>query len=181
MKIYGKSVVLRPIEPRDFPSIVSWNNDPDVSDCYQDDCPMTLDQCESWYQALQSDRHKQRFAICTADDTLIGDIELDHIAWRSGDAELRVRVAEPAYRGQGLGKDAILTLLQYGFETLNLSRIYLRVLSTNHTAINCYRKCGFRKEGRLVRKSPHGNTEICIYLMTIRREDFLKQHHAVGA
>ena len=56
---------------------------------------------------------------------LIGDIELDHIAWRSGEAELRVRIGEPSLRGKGLGTEAVRLMLAYAFERLNLTRVYV--------------------------------------------------------
>ena len=83
------------------------------------------------------------------DNQVIGDIELDHIAWRSGDAELRIRIGRKDLWNQGLGTDAVETILGYAFQRLNLNRIYLRVYAHNKRAIRCYTKSGFRKEGRL--------------------------------
>ena len=37
------------------------------------------------------------------ENQLIGDIELDHIAWRSGDAELRIRIGRKDLWNRGLG------------------------------------------------------------------------------
>jgi RimJ/RimL family protein N-acetyltransferase len=38
-------------------------------------------------------------------------------------------------------------MLRYGFETLGLHRIGLRVAAYSTRAIRCYEKCGFRLEG----------------------------------
>ena len=38
-------------------------------------------------------------------------------------------------------------LLQVGFDTMNLHRIWLRVFRTNVRAIHCYEQCGFVHEG----------------------------------
>jgi RimJ/RimL family protein N-acetyltransferase len=43
----------------------------------------------------------------------------------------------------------MLLLVQHGFETLNMNRIYLRVYSTNLRAIRAYEKAGFVVEGTL--------------------------------
>ena len=40
-------------------------------------------------------------------------------------------------------------LLKYGFETMHLHRIDLKVLEYNRRAIRCYEKCGFQQEGVL--------------------------------
>ena len=51
--------------------------------------------------------------------------------------------------GQGFGREAIKLLLPFGFATLNLHRIYLRVDASHPAAIRCYTGCGFIEEGRL--------------------------------
>jgi RimJ/RimL family protein N-acetyltransferase len=50
--------------------------------------------------------------------------------------------------GQGYGTEAVLLTLRYGFRGLNLHRIQLGVYAYNERAIRCYRKTGFREEGR---------------------------------
>ena len=40
-------------------------------------------------------------------------------------------------------------LLEYGFNTLNLNRIDLKVNDFNSRAIKCYQKIGFIEEGRM--------------------------------
>ena len=37
--------------------------------------------------------------------------------------------------------------LEFGFDDLNLHRIYLSVFKNNERAISAYRKCGFAEEG----------------------------------
>jgi RimJ/RimL family protein N-acetyltransferase len=41
------------------------------------------------------------------------------------------------------------TLAGWGFNTLNLNRIFLRVFADNARAIRAYEKVGFQHEGRL--------------------------------
>lgn len=48
---------------------------------------------------------------------------------------------------KGIGKIAVLKLLQNAFEEQNLIRIYLRVLIDNKRAIDFYRMLGFIEEG----------------------------------
>jgi RimJ/RimL family protein N-acetyltransferase len=57
---------------------------------------------------------------------------------------------------------------------MSLSRVYLRVFSSNLRAVRCYEKAGFRKEGRLKRRSQSGQLEE-ILLMRILREEYLRR------
>ncbi|NLY30057.1 MAG: GNAT family N-acetyltransferase [Firmicutes bacterium] len=176
MKIEGERIILRPILSSDFPAIIKWTRDPEVGHYMDDDgYPETLADCQEWYQKQRSNRHVRRLVISTRDEVPIGDIELDHIAWRSGDAELRIRIGEGDYRGKGYGVESVTTLLRYAFGEMGLSRIYLRVASTNRAAIRCYEKAGFRKEGKLIRTwSSEELREI--YLMRILKDEFYELH-----
>lgn len=171
MVIRGEKVLLRPIQPSDFSKFAEWSNDEEVCRYLEGDYPKRLDEYPAWHQHVRSDRHSQHFAISTHGDVLIGHIELDHIAWRSGDAELRIRIGEKRYWDQGYGTDAVRALVCHAFSALRLRRVYLRVLTLNKRAIRCYEKVGFRKEGRVRRPRPDG-TEATILLMRITRAEF---------
>jgi RimJ/RimL family protein N-acetyltransferase len=43
----------------------------------------------------------------------------------------------------------VQTLSGWGFDTLNLNRVFLRVFADNARAIRCYAKVGYQQEGRL--------------------------------
>lgn len=171
MVIYGEKVLLRPIHPADFPRLVAWSADPVVTRYLKGDYPESLEECPAWLQASQSNRHNQRFAVTTRDGALIGDIELDHIAWRNGDAELRIRIGEKSLWDQGYGTDAVRTLVGHAFTQMGLSRVYLRVFASNRRAIRCYEKSGFRKEGRIRRAGPDGEPEY-VLLMRVLKEEY---------
>lgn len=169
--IRGENVFLRPITSDDYPLLVQWNRDEELSELVGGEYPATVEECVLWHKQINSDRHRQMFGIEAVGQGLIGDIELDHIAWRSGDAELRVRIGDEAIRGRGLGTEALSIMLTHAFESLRLRRVYLRVLASNKRAIAVYRKVGFKREGSLTRRGPRGErTEIV--LMRILRDEF---------
>ncbi len=178
MNLYGDKVMLRPIQKEDFDRIVYWSNLPEIGRFSEGDYPADLGQCDSWYKRLKSNRYQKRFAIIL-DNSIIGDIELDHIAWRSGDAELRIRIGEIDLWDHGYGTDAICTLLQHAFHTLDLSRIYLKVYTDNYRAISCYHKAGFTKEGKLSRGYNDSSFRE-IFLMKILKQEFERKHNLIN-
>ncbi|HHT42721.1 MAG TPA: GNAT family N-acetyltransferase [Firmicutes bacterium] len=119
-------------------------------------------RCRMLYQILLKERP-------------IGEIELDQIAWRSGEAELKIEIFDSFLHRHGYGTDAVTTLVEHAFLTMNMNRVYLRVHATNECAIRCYEKAGFKKLGRLRRTITDGNTREEILLMGISRKDFHKQ------
>lgn len=169
--IHGETVALRPIVPDDYPQLIKWSRDEELHRLMDGDYPATWDECVMWHKRINSDRHRQLFGIQRIGGGLIGDIELDHIAWRSGDAELRVRIGDKTLWGQGFGTEAVTLMLSYAFESLKLNRVYLRVFSFNERAIASYRKAGFKREGSLTRRTSDGERRE-IVLMRILRNEF---------
>jgi len=78
-----------------------------------------------------------------ADERPIGICMLLGVNWHSRHALAAIGIVGPAYRGQGLGSDAMRVLLRYGFDIVNLNRIGLKVASFNKMAIASYEKLGF--------------------------------------
>src|SRR5690606_1520808 len=66
MMIRGERVYLRPIHAADFPHLVAWTNDSEISRLMDSDYPATLEECAEWHRAELGNRHSQRFAVCTA-------------------------------------------------------------------------------------------------------------------
>ena len=78
-------------------------------------------------------------------DSFIGNISLmnpDDYA-----AELGIAVTA-AKQDSGYGSEAIPAILAYGFDTLGLKKITLKVNPENARAIHVYNKCGFREYDR---------------------------------
>ena len=177
MLVYGERILLRRVQKADFAKIVKWTNDPQVGHYMDDDgFPEKLADCEKWYEQIKKNRLNLTLMVVTFDGQVIGDIELDHITWRGGEAELRIRIGEDGFRGKGYGAEAITLLLAHAFSHMNLSEIYLRVAKGNLAAIRCYEKVGFKKEGRLVR-SPSAPEKVReIYLMRLHKGAFIPKY-----
>ena len=53
----------------------------------------------------------------------------------------------PAFRGRGLGADAVRVVCRYGFALRGLHRLQLETLADNHAMIAVAEKLGFTREG----------------------------------
>ena len=58
-------------------------------------------------------------------------------------------IGEAAYRGRGYGTDAVRALVRFGFDQMNLHRVWLQAFAFNPAGLAAYRKAGFVEEGRL--------------------------------
>jgi RimJ/RimL family protein N-acetyltransferase len=84
-------------------------------------------------------------------------------------------LGDKAYWNQGYGSEALRLLVQYGFETMRLHRIWLRVLATNPRAIRAYEKIGFVHEGRMREAQFAHGKHHDILLMSILRPEWKKE------
>lgn len=147
--IVGQKVRLRALEESDLERCYRWVNDPEVTEHLTLRFPMSTQQERQWLLQASSGDGDKSFAIEAADGQHIGNIGLHRINYLDRNAELGILIGEKGHWNQGYGTDAILTLLKFAFEEMNLHRVYLRVDANHPRAIRCYEKCGFMREGTL--------------------------------
>ncbi len=87
-------------------------------------------------------------------------------------AEVGAGIGDPAYWGGGYGSDAMLLIVEYAFEWLDLRRLFLTTRGDNVRAQRQVEKCGFTREGsrRLDRRSSQGAWVDGLYYGLLREE-----------
>jgi RimJ/RimL family protein N-acetyltransferase len=147
----GRQVYVRGLEQADLPTMVRWINDSEVNRLlFMGDRPATVERLtEQWEQELRSSRDIA-FAVCTSeDDTFIGTAGLYTINWIMHTAEFRIFLGEKSFWNRGIGTEVTKLMVVYGFEKLNLNRIWLGVNAENKSGVRAYEKAGFVREGVL--------------------------------
>ncbi|TYP73032.1 GNAT family N-acetyltransferase [Paenibacillus methanolicus] len=79
----------------------------------------------------------------------------------------KVLVGKRSLRGQGIGQWMLKKVLTIAFEQLKLHRVSLGVLDFNLSAIACYEKAGFVKEGLIRDKRKMGNEYWSVWEMSM--------------
>jgi len=169
----GTRVVLRPLDRSDLQAVVRWDEDGEIIRWMGKKFP-TRWSLVDWFRRVRAGLNHRALAIETPDGSLIGTVELHHIAWRQGLAELTVCIGERVYWGKGYGTAAVQAVLPYAFGRLGLRHLYLRVYADNARAIRCYEKCGFRKTAvlRLGRRRPAQAAQPDLILMSLNRDAY---------
>ncbi len=181
--IPGEHVRLRPVEREDLPRFVQWFADPEFRSHIAMYQPMSLLQEERWYEQNSVASDTQPWAIDALVDAAaearsraawehIGCCGFHNIDWRNRVGEIGIIIGPRNYWGRGFGTDATRTLVAWGFDTLNLNRIFLKVYSDNLRAIRCYEKIGFQLEGRMRQDNYCGGVYRDTLIMGILREEW---------
>jgi len=107
---------------------------------------VTIKTVTEFINSYVQGKNNYHFAIADDNDIYQGTISLKNINNDENTGEYAIALRYEA-QGNGVGTFATKQVLKYAFETLNLNRVYLNVLSDNINAIKLYEKCGFIFEG----------------------------------
>jgi RimJ/RimL family protein N-acetyltransferase len=144
--IKGRKVLIRQKRMSDASNDYTWRRDEELTRL--DAAPILRIPFSSFLLDYHDEiRHesprRRRYAIDTLDDQYIGNCMIYNIDTRKKEAELGIMIGNRDYWDNGYGVDAVNTLVNHTFETLNIDRIYLNTLEWNLRAQRCFRKCGF--------------------------------------
>jgi RimJ/RimL family protein N-acetyltransferase len=118
--------------------------------------------------------------IVDVDGNPVGRIGLNNFRPRDRMASLYVFIGEEDARGKGYGRDALMTLLIYAFDALNLRQVELWTLADNDRAIRLYKGCGFVEDGRLRDRSWIDGHYIDHLVMSVNAEEFARVRTDLG-
>lgn len=174
--IIGKTIRLRAIERYDLPHFVEWLNDPEVRRNLLVSIPLSQAQEDGWFErTLNRPPEEQPLGIevqTTEGWHLVGNCSFFDIDSRNRSAEIGIFIGNKEYWGRGYGTQVMRLMLKYGFNTLNLNRIYLRVYESNQRGIRCYEKAGFVHEGRLRQAIFMDGRYIDMLMMSVIRSEW---------
>lgn len=150
MRIETKRLILREITMNDWENIHIYTTSPEVTR-YTAWGPNTEQDTTAYIeQVLQTQQAypRQQFdlAVCLkTDGTLIGGV---NISIEDTNAEIGY-VMNPSYQGKGYAAEASLALLDLGFNTLNIHRIYAKCRPNNKASEKVMQKIGMQYEGMM--------------------------------
>ena len=171
-KIIGKRVYLSPRSVDDAEMFTEWLNDYETVK-YLNKYPFVISLEAERELLAKVDSNSYKFAIVDMEnDELIGSIGLGSIHYANSTAELGIFIGNKDYLSKGYGSEAIMLLLNYAFNYLNINNIMLKVYSFNKRAQKAYEKCGFKKFG-VWKNSHYANGKYSdIIFMNVTRDDF---------
>ncbi|SET54858.1 Protein N-acetyltransferase, RimJ/RimL family [Salinibacillus kushneri] len=141
-------IELQPFERSDFQQLIAWIESsafmlqwggPNI------DYPLDEKQLEEYIKNADTMAYK---VVEQESGKAVGHIALKQINNKTRSARIsKVLVGDKGMRGQGIGQQMIKEVLKIAFDNLRLHRVSLGVFDFNESAIACYERCGFVKEG----------------------------------
>jgi RimJ/RimL family protein N-acetyltransferase len=146
----GERLVLRPLNVSDIEGNYKfWLNDQDVVQYNSHGrFPQTAEKLLSYVSSIQNSNTDLILAVI--DKVIgkhIGNIGLQSINWIDRNAEIAFLLGEKEYMGKGVMFEAGKLVIQHGFNSLNLHRIYCGTSSDNLGMQKLALKLGMFTEG----------------------------------
>ena len=173
----GKRVSLRRVEPADYPHVQRWQNDPEVFRWMDYTRSFSAEDVKASEEAATREGHP---FVIEEEGRAVGRIGLNNFRPRDAMASLYVFVGERDTWGRGIGRDALMTLLAYAFDTLNLRQVELWTLADNARAIHLYKLCGFTEEARLRDRSYIEGHYVDHLVMSVNADEFARVRAEYG-
>ncbi|NYF57862.1 GNAT family N-acetyltransferase [Micromonospora purpureochromogenes] len=136
-------LLLEPYRPADADDFVALLSDPEVAR-YMGDGPMTPDDAAALFGRVFTTVYAEDLFDVWAvrrDGRYVGHAEIKRTDQVEGH-ELVYALAKPAW-GAGLGTELARALVRYGFDTLDLARVYATVAEANTASLALLAKLGF--------------------------------------
>ncbi|MGQ0829452.1 MAG: GNAT family N-acetyltransferase [Bacteroidota bacterium] len=150
MKLQGKHILLRALEPGDIDALYRWENEPENWKVSSTQTPFSRFVLEQYIASAHQDIYsvKQlRLMICTNENKSIGCIDLFDFEPNHQRAGIGVLIAEKSERRNGYASEALELLIGYCFLSLNLHQLYCNITTDNEASVLLFQKHGFQITG----------------------------------
>lgn len=183
--LFGQRIRLRAAEKEDVPTFLRWVNDEDVTENLVLIHPISRGEEEQWYDAMLKKPASEHVLVIEIEDQEgqggflpIGTCQLHGIDWRNRSAEVGIMIGEKQFWDHGYGTETMRLIVDHGFSTLNLHRIWLRVNAKNLRGIRAYDKAGFQYEGKYRQAEYQHGCYYDIHIMSVLKDEW--QQRRIG-
>lgn len=172
MNIKGKIVTLRAIEEKDLEFMRDMMNDSEIESLVVGWAfPVSGYQQKQWYLNNIENNNNLRFIIEDNNGEAVGLATLTDIDWKNRKAIHGIKL-DNKNRKRGLGTDALISIMRYAFNELQLNRLDASILEYNIASIKLHEKYGWKVEGKQ-RKAVYKNGKYNdLIIIGILREDY---------
>ncbi len=144
----GYGIELRPVTPRDLPSLRRWRNSPQISRQMLDISYITPRQQRLWYERIR-DRLDQAHWVVWSKGVRTGYVNIKGegpLELQQAQVDVGLYVGDSPVRRGLLGYAMAMTQLDIVFEHLSVSRVQTVIREDNYRARRFNQQLGYREE-----------------------------------
>ena len=152
----GKYVGLRAIEESDLSQLLLWRNQPNYRRFFREYRELSQNNQRNWFDSkVLNDKSTEMFSIVDVNTgELLGACGLCYIDWINRNADFSIYIGkDDLYIDEKYAIEAAQIMMKYGFEELNLHRLWSEIYSFDEAKKVMFDRLGFKLEG--VHKETH--------------------------
>jgi RimJ/RimL family protein N-acetyltransferase len=174
--IKGKKTGLRALERADLEQLRDWRNITDFRKHFREVRELSMYNQEKWLEITNNRSTDFMFGIVDLENgELIGAAGLLYINWinRAGDFSFYIGRDEAYIDDKGYAYDAAKTLIEYGFNNLNLNKIWMELYEFDEKKLKFFREdFNFQTDGKLRQNCFEGGRYWDSYIISLLRSEF---------
>jgi RimJ/RimL family protein N-acetyltransferase len=177
--IKGTQVGLRAVEKEDLPCLRDWRNLSNFRRNFREVRELSLMDQEAWLDSIQNSKNTN-FMFTIVDlksNKPIGAAGILYVNWiiRSGDFSFYIGENEAYIDNEGKAKEAAQLLIDYGFENLNLNKIWMELYEFDSKKIQFFREeFNFMQDAKLRDNCFEKGKYFDSFIISLLRTDYLK-------
>ena len=148
----GEKTAIRPITMEDVELFTKWWNDGIVMEAvgFPEGLGISEEKVREDFEREIKERERgfpehRRFVILDRlTDQPVGEISFGKMDHKNRSCRIGMKIGESFEQGKGLGKDALVTFMDYLYERYGLWTIQLDALADNERALHLYQSVGFK-------------------------------------
>jgi RimJ/RimL family protein N-acetyltransferase len=150
----GKSIILRALEKEDLATLRDWRNSSHVRKSTREYKLLNMINQKNWFESIHqlNPPREIMFGILNKRKSLIGVTGLTYIDWKNRHSEISIYLSMKNWQSKPEAKEVINLIMEYGFEELNLHRLYVEIYELMNENLKLFSKMKFVKEGQLREK-----------------------------
>lgn len=156
MHLLTERLLLRDFEPTDWPAVLAYQKDPLYLRYYEwtERTPEAVQEFVGRFIARQQEKPRTKFQfaiILRSSGELIGNCGIRKESAEAHEADMGFELS-PRHWGQGYATEAARAVLEFGFTSLGLHRVWAECVADNVGSARVLTKLGMQLEGRLREK-----------------------------
>lgn len=174
--IAGKKVGLRAVEREDLRLLRDWRNIVEFRRNFREHKELNMQHQENWYSNTINSSKDYMFIIERLEDhEPLGACGLLYVNWinRAADVSFYIGYKNTYIDNEGYAEDAAGLLISYGFNNLNLNKLWMELYEFDTKKINFFtQKFGFHRDGILRENCFEDGKYHDSYIISLLKKDY---------
>ena len=167
------NIGIRAIEVDDLPIIQNWRNDEKLRRFFREYREFSLTQKKDWYFKMLNDNRFEMFVIVDLKiNEVVGVTGITYIDWPNKHADVHFYIGKNSqWIDQEYSPTAIKLILNYGFKTLNLNKLWAEIYEIDNKKLNFFKSLGFKIDATLRDHYFHNGKYYNSHILSLLRKE----------